>query len=232
MKNTFLAFKSFIGSRFPAFADAMWNFRYLSKKDQSQFGEMSLLNTHLRYLNTLNYLELGCYQPVFLSNSYFLKRKGSRGVHVDANRSLAIQWKLFRHKEPFVVAAVVPENEIGSKILYTFPRRHGVLSSLDPEFIKPWISAGLSPKEELIDCISICEIFQTTTILLGKVDLILIDVEGYDFKLLENLLPNIDSPPKWILAEDTGGEVNTLLTKFGYEELGTAGPSALFKLST
>ncbi len=52
------------------------------------------------------YVDIGCGDPVHISNTYLFYSHGWRGVCVDANPSLAQRWQKLRPDDAFVAAAV------------------------------------------------------------------------------------------------------------------------------
>ncbi len=221
--------KANLGNKFPFIADFLLNLRFLLMKDQSQFGESSLLRKFISddEKKANYYLELGSGHPIAYSNSWSLPKNWT-GIHVDANQSLSKLWRIFRHKDIFIPNAITTDEDIHEIEYFKFPRRHSVLNSVVPEFLETWRTSGLSPVSSKVKAITIEGFLELNEIKPESLTLVMCDIEGFDKQLITHMLDVADIHPKWILVEDFNSEIESLLMERNYEILGIAGPTKLF----
>lgn len=219
-----------VGNRFPLLADLFLNLRFLLRRDQSQFGELRLLQEFVKGdADKVNYyMELGCGHPITYSNSLRLPRRWT-GIHVDPNASLSKLWKLFRPRDLFLPYAITLEPNIKEIEYFKFPRRHSVLNSVVPEFLETWKNSGLTPKSERVKAITIRECLKIKGVDPELLKLVMCDIEGFDKHLMAHMLDVELLHPHWILVEDFDSEIEDIMTARGYKLIGTAGPTKLFK---
>ena len=71
-----------------------------------EFGEDILINRFFRKKNDGFYVDIGCYHPIKGSLTYYLHKKGWRGLNVDLSKASIDLFKLARPKDYNVRAAV------------------------------------------------------------------------------------------------------------------------------
>jgi hypothetical protein len=220
--------KCAFGNHLPIIADFRLNWIYKFKEDKSQFGEQRLISKYVLSEKRVGfYLEIGCYQPILYSNSYLLKDLW-RGISVDANRSVLPQWRLFRPKNRIIIAAVTTQPHLKFIEYYKYPRRHAVLNSTNKQFLDKWKGLNLKTSKKLVNAVDINSLYESTLREFGAIDLLLLDVEGEDFSLLQTLLSKQLIYPKWLLVEDHETSIDDLTEKYGYYLVARSGPSKLF----
>lgn len=211
--------------------DAVRNARYLLRRDTSQYGEQALLAAHLPPTGT--YLEIGAYQPVVLSNTWSLRRRGWRGWSIDAEGSYALQWKLFRRGDTFIHAAVLPVGGRTSATLFFDTSRVGNTSSLLREHVEQWAtSASSEVTSQTVPAIAITELFDRFRDRFGHgPHLLHLDCEGLDVELLDAILAGVrpQSWPQHVLVEDLVGDLVAKRVAGSYAEVGRAGHSVLLR---
>ena len=227
--NKFISFIKFvIGNYLPVIADFRLNLKFKLKQDKSQFGEQQLISKYVLLEKKAGvYLEIGCYQPIIYSNSYLLKDSW-RGISVDANKSVLVQWRLFRPKNRISIAAVTAEPFVKFIEFYKYPRRHAVFNSTNKKFLDNWKELNLKPKKKLVKAVDINYLYKSTMTEFGAIDLLLLDVEGEDFSLLQSLLSKQLVYPRWLLVEDHETSIDVLAERYGYYLADRSGPSKLF----
>ena len=111
--NKFVSKIKFVFGNYLQFiADFRLNLIFKFKEDKSQFREQQLLSKYVLSEKRVGvYLEIGCYQPILYSNSYLLKDLW-RGISVDANKSVLLQWRLFRPRNRIIIAAVTTQPDM------------------------------------------------------------------------------------------------------------------------
>jgi hypothetical protein len=198
------------------------------KTRTSQFGEDTLLDL---VPGEVKYLELGSWQPIAHSNSFYLKGRGM-GVHIEPNPAMAVQWRIFRKRDTFLNLAVgnalVPE----FKKYYSFPRRFSVLNTFEESAMQKYATYGMKVAVSIIELVPITIIIEMAMNFLGKIDLLMTDLEGMDLQILKAIHADEKLDYKWILSEeDAEGGVQKFLEGNGYSLIGAAGPSKLFEVN-
>lgn len=134
-------------------------------------------------ITQLKYLEIGVHDPIIGSNSWVLYSLGMRGVLVDALSQVNTLVKMVRSEDVFLNFAVTYDKNSKDNMKF-YTNNFGGLSSLSKEWLK---FAGINDddiREITVPCIYIND-------LLEKVgfcpDILLLDVEGYDERILRSI---------------------------------------------
>ena len=155
------------------------------RKSYSQCGEDILINYifSLRGIKNPSYLDIGANDPFFLSNTAMLYSKGSRGINVEANPTLLDKFKRLRNRDVNVNVGISDKAEE----LEFYIMSDNTLST----FMKAEYEAMLKQNGRLMEIKKIQLI--TVAELVDKYssgvfpDLLTIDVEGMDFKILQSI---------------------------------------------
>jgi len=91
----------------------------MSKLSYSLEGEDVLAASLLRSVSAGRYLDIGCSDPVEISNTYFFYQRGWRGICVDGRSDLSERWAEIRPGDSFV-SCVLDETD-GERTFYSFP---------------------------------------------------------------------------------------------------------------
>ncbi len=218
--------KQTLGNKFPSVADFLLNLRYKFRNNTSQFGENTLLDL---VPGELKYLEIGSWQPIAHSNSFYLKGRGI-GVHIEPNPRMALQWRIFRKQDVFLNVAVGDSRETEFKKYFAFPRRYSVLNTFDESSMRKHNSLGMNVAVSLIEVVPISQIIDKAIGILGRIDLLMTDLEGMDLQILKAVGSSKKLDFEWIISEeDEESGVQRFLEGNGYVLIGAAGPSKLFK---
>jgi len=89
------------------------------KNTYSLEGEDVLSASILRLAPSGTYFDIGCSDPIEISNTYLFYKNGWRGVAVDGRTELAKAWARERPRDTFV-PCVIDEKD-GERIFWTFP---------------------------------------------------------------------------------------------------------------
>lgn len=205
----------------------VWDILFLARgEDYSQFGEQKLIEKYLGGLERGTYVDLGCNQPIKCSNTYWLYRRGWRGIVVDANPDFAWLWRIFRPNDLFLTRAVVvsqkPETDF-----FKFDSRKSLVSTTDSQQAMEWAKRTRAKfKTTSVATTRVLEVIEKA---MGpektEVTLLSLDLEGIDGEILEDFLSQAEMLPAFILMEDHS---NVPELK-GFRYLASAGPSHLFK---
>ena len=168
------------------------------KRSYSQCGEDLLIQYifNLRGINKPTYIDIGANDPFFLNNTAVFYEKGCRGINIEANPKLAVNFNKYRSQDINLNIGI--GNEEGELDFYIM--KDNTLST----FSKNECDYMVSQKKELEGVSKI----KLTTIpaILEKYsnnqfpDFMSIDVEGMDFQILQSI--NFEkSSPKIICVE-------------------------------
>ena len=169
-------------------------FKKINKNFYSQFGEDRILDEIIPkdFYNGF-YVDVGCFHPKKYSNTFMLFKRGWFGINIDMEESKIDTFNIARPKDYNFLGAISDKVE---KVKIYRNQKFGVSSTIDPSILK---------KDDIID-----ENLITTTTLDNvinnspyknkEIDLLNIDTEGNDFKVLKSLNFNIYNP-KVIIIE-------------------------------
>lgn len=176
-----------------------WNRKPIGGVSYSGGYEDWLIDSIIRgigidYCN-MRYLELGVMDPVVSSNTYYFYERGARGILVEANPNLIPRIKKIRPDDLIINKAIY---NINNAIIPFYISNEPGLSSVFEDHIEgvdEWRKIGLYQKIQI-------ETITVNTLLndIPTVDLLSIDLEGYDYEALS--MVNFDKyRPKVIIAE-------------------------------
>lgn len=219
--------------KFFVFIFAIWGFLKPSKRSYSQKGEDLMVCSYFDQRKTGFYLDIGCYHPRWISNTYLLHKKGWKGVALDIDQHKLHTFKISRGSRVRIIhAAVIPHKTNKSYInAYKFFSKRGWSDSdtIDFDLAEKVKKRGRGSYEvDKVPCIDINSLLET----LPEIDFLNIDVEGMDVKIVDA----IDFEKykiKLILFEDNdcyGGNKDLVrkLESNGYFHLFNSGGSVCF----
>ena len=163
-------------------------FKKIDKNFYSQFGEDKVLKELIpANFNNGFYVDVGCFHPKKYSNTYMLFKRGWKGINIDMEKNKIETFDLARPYDYNFLGAI--SNKVEKVKIYR-NQKFGVSSTINENFIK---------KKDIID-----EDFIMTTTLNAvlenspfkekKIDLLNIDIEGNDSKVLKSLNFDIYNP--------------------------------------
>lgn len=150
----------------------------------SQEGEEIIVRRYFEYRNSGFFIDVGAYHPIKFSNTYKLYTLGWRGVNIDATPNSMIAFNEARANDLNIEAAI--SNEIEDLKFFEFDE--GALNTFDELKAQKIINAGIyklistrqirtQTLESILDkCIKAGQ----------KIDLLSIDAEGFDLKVLKS----------------------------------------------
>ena len=186
---------------------------YLTKYKRiyySQGGEDVVLNNWIhKDIKNGYYVDVGCHHPRKFSNTYFLYKRGWRGVNIDLEQTKIDVMNLVRSEDINIVAAIsnkIEDVEICTDIKYSLG------SSIHPGSCPPHYKKWKTTTKTLNQVLS------STKYSNHEIDLLTIDAEGHDFNVLLSL--NIyQHKPKMILIESSLRNINKIIKSDLYKFL-------------
>lgn len=194
----------------------------------SQEGEDILLKRiigHIHYPGT--FVDIGAHHPVKFSNTYLFYQAGWRGINIAATPGSI---DLFNQLRPHDINLEIPvSDKVEELTFYIF--NYAELNTFSEEQVREWDGKG---DVRLVDEIKLKT--STITSILERhypaktnFDLLSIDVEGLDIRILKSIDFNTYKF-KYIIAEDEPGNVNVAINGKMTEYLSSKGYTLLSKL--
>ena len=150
------------------------------RKSYSLLGEDVVLSNFFKKKNGI-YVDIGCYHPLLGNNTYLLHKRGWEGINIDLNE-LSVQ--LFDIKRPSDINLRLAVSN-SSKIVSCYTRsKINMLNTINKSFAQKNFLNGY--KKEKIKSETLNNILKKTKYKDSQLDLINIDVEGNEFKILKN----------------------------------------------
>jgi len=151
----------------------------------SQTGEDQILAFYFHKRNGF-YVDVGCNDPLSLSNSLFFYLRGWRGIAIDANEMIIHRFQRTRKKDVCVAAAV---SDSEREVIFHRSESNAV-STIDEEILEDWKGKWKFRPEDQVAVRTV-----TLTTILEKalpdptveIDFVSIDVEGHEFQVLSSL---------------------------------------------
>ena len=231
MKQFLLYIYRFIKKFLPAkFNTLIWDvyLSLLKHKSYSQYGEDLIIDSFFQHhvpIKNGNYLDIGCYHPVGISNTYVLHKKGWQGLVIDIDNYKLELFKRRRGKNVEVLKAAISSEDSLSKVpIYKFNQPFSPYDTLSEDMAKTRSKAiNIDYTTEEVNQISINSLLNKK-----HFDLINIDVEGLD-ELIVNSIDFNKYQPTMIVYESFDplsiSKTKELLNDNGYTLLFISGGS-------
>ena len=162
-----------------------------------EFGEDILINRFFRKKNNGFYVDIGCYHPTKGSLTYYLYKKGWRGLNVDLSKISIDLFKLARPKDYNIHAAVTDFDGETHFFENGMINQQNTLENCGTNLKKIKIIAF--KLQTLLDKLNI-----------NHIDFLNIDVEGSDYKVVSNLNLN-KIRPKMICIEENKYDIKDII---------------------
>ena len=173
---------------------------FKSKKKRNYFGEFGediLINRFFRKQDDGFYVDIGCYHPIKGSLTYYLYKKGWKGLNVDLSKISIDLFKLARPKDYNIHAAVT--NFDGE----TFFFENGMINQQNT-----LENSGTNLKKIKIIAFKLQTLLEKLNI--NQVDFLNIDAEGSDYKVISSLNLN-KIRPKMICIEENRYDIKDII---------------------
>ena len=203
-----------------------------STKSFSQEGEDLILARIFEGQNSGFYVDVGAHHPLRFSNTYLLYRKGWSGINIDANPGSMEAFKLIRPHDINLELGIADKSKQATYYVFNEP----AINTFDKKLIKHNLEVGyklISKKKMTLSPLSV--VLQKYA--KGKkIDLLSIDVEGFDYQALKSM--DWTYKPTVIVIEQLGKNIlevmdsssSRLLKKYGYQILSKTVNSIIYIL--
>ena len=155
---------------------------FLNKKTYSLFGEDLAASKFFKNKKKGFYIDIGCYHPTHINNTYLLYKKGWNGINIDVSQFSIDLFKFMRPDDLNYKCAV---SETKKKVNLYYQKEHSQLTSINKLTAKKFIKGRL--KKKIINSYSLEEILSWSKYKDYEIDFLDVDVEGADLQVLKGL---------------------------------------------
>ena len=187
-------------------------FKKINKNFYSQFGEdKTLFEIIPKNLSKGFYVDVGCFHPKKYSNTYMLHKRGWYGINIDMEKDKINTFNLTRPNDFNFLGAISDKVET-VKIFRN--QKFGVSSTINRDII----NKDDIIDETLIETKTLNNVLELSPFKNKEIDLLNIDTEGNDFKVLKSL--NFETyNPKIIIIETHLKDIQKIIQSEQYEYL-------------
>jgi len=180
---------------------------FVKKANFSQNDEEIILSEIFSNINNGFYVDVGCHHPRRFSNTALLYKNGWNGINIDASAKNLKLFKVFRKRDININALISEKSERQKFYYFNESALNGVLSQSKVNSLKDIGYKVIN--EEFITTQRLDDILVNCKIPNKIINLLDIDVEGYDFQVLKSIDLNLYDV-KVILIE-TGDNENSII---------------------
>ena len=155
---------------------------FKDRKSYSMDGEDVVISNYFKDKEKGFYIDIGCYHPIHRNNTFLLFKKGWQGMNVDIH-DFSIE--LFNYARPKDLNYNFAVSNKSEKIKMFFQKELSQLSTIDQNQAKKAFQGTIKEKE--IQAYTLNEILNFSKLNNKKIDLLDIDVEAADLKVLQGL---------------------------------------------
>lgn len=148
----------------------------------SQTGEDIVLSSIMKKVNGF-YIDVGCNDPVKLSNTFLFYLKGWRGITIDANEVLINKHKKIRKYDKAICAAISNE----AKQVTFYKSTTSAVSTISEDFYNQHKGVWNYIETQTVKTTTLTSLLDEYLEEGTKIDLLTVDVEGVDFEVLQGL---------------------------------------------
>lgn len=183
----------------------------------SQFGEDIILREILKDSNDGFFVDVGCYHPKKFSNTYKLYKRGWRGVNIDMEEDKIKLFNMVRRQDHNVCSPVSDTQEEVTLVKYS---KFGLDSTIDKEIASQ--SSDQVYDSYKVKTRTLNEILDNSPYRGRQIDVLSVDVEGMDYRVLKSL--NFETyKPKVVIVEDHNKSIEEILNTNTYKHLKSLG---------
>lgn len=172
----------------------------------SQFGEDIILSEILKKeISNGFYVDVGCFHPKKFSNTYMLYKKGWSGINIDMEEDKINLFNMVRPRDINVLSPILDKEE--EVTIYRFSK-YGYGSTIDKKIASQTLDQIYD--KTIFKTKTLNKVINETIYKDTQIDLLSIDAEGVDFRVLKSLDLKKYSP-KIIIIEDHHKKIEDIL---------------------
>ena len=201
---------------------------FIKKKSYSMYGEDIFIVEYFRKKNNGFYIDVGCYHPIHINNTYLLHKKGWSGINIDIHQLSIDLFNYLRPDDVNLNCAISNKNEVTEMF---YQKELSQISTIEKQQAKIAFQGNI--KKSKIQSLTLDALLEKINFTDKKLDLLDIDVEGADLKVLKGF--NIEKfKPELICVEINekdikNSEIYKYLSNFSYELVWSGVFSHIFK---
>jgi len=201
---------------------------FIKKKSYSLDGEDIFIVEYFRKKNNGFYIDVGCYHPIHRNNTYLLHKKGWSGINIDIHQFSIDLFNYLRPDDVNLNCAISNKNEVTEMF---YQKELSQISTIEKQQAKIVFQGNI--KKSKIQSLTLDALLEKIDFTDKKLDLLDIDVEGADLKVLKGF--NIEKfKPELICVEINekdikNSEIYKYLSNFSYELVWSGVFSHIFK---
>ena len=201
---------------------------FIKKKSYSMDGEDIFIVEYFRKKNNGFYIDVGCYHPIHRNNTYLLHKKGWSGINIDIHQFSIDLFNYLRPDDVNLNCAISNKNEVTEMF---YQKELSQISTIEKQQAKIAFQGNI--KKSKIQSLTLDALLEKIDFTDKKLDLLDIDVEGADLKVLKGF--NIEKfKPELICVEIhekdiKNSEIYKYLSNFSYELVWSGVFSHIFK---
>ena len=201
---------------------------FIKKKSYSMDGEDIFILNHFKNKNNGFYIDVGCYHPLHRNNTFLLHKNGWSGINIDIHQFSIDLFNYLRPDDVNLNCAVSNSNGV-TKMFYQ--KKLSQLSTIDEKQAKIAFQGNIKTSE--IKCFTLNAILEKLKFNDKKIDLLDIDVEGADLKVLKGF--SLEKFKPELICVETHekeikhSEIYEYLSNFSYELVWSGVFSHIFK---
>ena len=181
-------------------------------------GEDLIIFDYFKNKKTGFYVDIGCYHPLHLNNTFLLNANGWRGINVDLSEYSVDLFNYIRPNDVNINAAISNENR---KIKFYYQKKLSQLTTVKKDISLKRMQGDINEKE--INAYTLDTILNNTEFKNKKIDFLNIDIEGADFDALTSLNFDIYKPKIICIEIDnsniTNSEIYNFLVNLNYKKM-------------
>ena len=201
---------------------------FIKKKSYSMDGEDIFIINYFKNKNNGFYIDVGCYHPLHRNNTFLLHKNGWSGINIDIHQFSIDLFNYLRPDDVNLNCAVSNSNGV-TKMFYQ--KKLSQLSTIDEKQAKIAFQGNIKTSE--IKCFTLNAILEKLKFNDKKIDLLDIDVEGADLKVLKGFSLEKFKPELICVEihekEIKDSEIYEYLSNFSYELVWSGVFSHIFK---
>jgi len=217
-------------ARFKKLVDVVFSYK---QPTYAQFGEDRFLLEHFKNRSNGTYVDVGAYHPRQFSNTYLLYKKGWRGVNVDATPGSMDLFNILRPRDSNREYAV-SDSHAPVRLTVWGTDSENTVHSAQADAVKSQKGAPLYDRELVPKTLN--EILRAERNFPKNFEVLSVDVEGWDFQVLQSL-DWTEYYPQIVMVEQYAGRIEELtssklygfLVEKGYALIAWYNPTAVFK---
>lgn len=152
----------------------------------SQLGEDILVSAYLK-TGEVRYLDVGCYHPIFINNTYKLYLSGGNGICIDPNPELIPLYQRHRPKDEFISGAISVDGKKETTYYRMTAETLNTTSLEEAEVLMQknqvrWFGKQEILEKKVVPAFDINELLERS-----RAQVLNVDIEGNDLAVLERI---------------------------------------------